>query len=124
MISRTRPSFWRAYAALDERTREAARRAYGMFALNPNHPGRTDETEWRGFVRGPTECDHERKGLRGGAAAFCEKALPRPDGKPARSVNASSRRPGQQPALRFGALTRDRRREQLTHRARRCILPT
>ena len=38
MISRTRPSFWRAYGALNERTRDAARRAYWLFAENPNHP--------------------------------------------------------------------------------------
>lgn len=38
MISRTRPSFWRAYAPLDPRMREAARRAYRLFEENPNHP--------------------------------------------------------------------------------------
>ena len=38
MISRTRPSFWRAYAALDPAVREAARRAYRRFAENPDHP--------------------------------------------------------------------------------------
>ena len=38
MISRTRPSFWRAYALLDARVREAARRAYRVFAENPSHP--------------------------------------------------------------------------------------
>jgi plasmid maintenance system killer protein len=38
MISRTRPSFWRAYAALDLATRDAARRAYRRFADDPAHP--------------------------------------------------------------------------------------
>ncbi|MBV8781480.1 MAG: hypothetical protein JO353_08795 [Phycisphaerae bacterium] len=38
MISRTRPSFWRAYAALDNPVKEAARRAYQTFTSNPNHP--------------------------------------------------------------------------------------
>ena len=38
MISRVRPSFWRAYSALDARTRAAARRAYRLFAQNPSHP--------------------------------------------------------------------------------------
>ena len=38
MKSRTRPSFWRAYAALDSRNREAARRAYRLFLENPSHP--------------------------------------------------------------------------------------
>ena len=38
MKSFTRPSFWRAHAALDPRAREAARRAYRLFAGNPNHP--------------------------------------------------------------------------------------
>jgi hypothetical protein len=36
--SRTRPSFWRAYAALDASNKEAARRAYGLFVKNPSHP--------------------------------------------------------------------------------------
>jgi hypothetical protein len=36
--SRTRPSFWRAYAGLSEPTRQAARRAYALFADNPAHP--------------------------------------------------------------------------------------
>jgi hypothetical protein len=35
--SRVRPSFWRAYAALDSRTREAARRAYRLFQRDPGH---------------------------------------------------------------------------------------
>ena len=38
MKSRTRPSFWRAYGTLDPRTREAARRAYRLFAREPSHP--------------------------------------------------------------------------------------
>lgn len=38
MKSLTRPSFWRAYNALDLRVREAARKAYGLFADNPDHP--------------------------------------------------------------------------------------
>jgi plasmid maintenance system killer protein len=36
--SYTRPSFWRAYQALDSRTREAARRAYRLFQDDPGHP--------------------------------------------------------------------------------------
>jgi len=36
--SQTRPSFWRAHESLDERTRKAARRAYGLFAENAQHP--------------------------------------------------------------------------------------
>jgi len=38
VISRVRPSFWRAYSALDARVRAAARRAYQLFAQNPAHP--------------------------------------------------------------------------------------
>ena len=38
MISRTRPSFWRAYARLSEGNRRAARRAYARFQENPDHP--------------------------------------------------------------------------------------
>lgn len=38
MISLTRPSFWRAYVALDPRIKEAARSAYRLFAENPGHP--------------------------------------------------------------------------------------
>lgn len=38
MISRVRPSFWRAYDALDPRVKEAARRAYQLFEGNPGHP--------------------------------------------------------------------------------------
>ncbi len=38
MTSRTRPSFWRLYAALDPSTRTAARRAYRLFVDNPFHP--------------------------------------------------------------------------------------
>jgi hypothetical protein len=36
--SRTRPSFWRAYSALDSVSRDAARRAYARFAEDPAHP--------------------------------------------------------------------------------------
>ena len=36
--SLTRPSFWRAYGGLDSQVRGAARRAYGLFAENPDHP--------------------------------------------------------------------------------------
>ena len=38
MKSLTRASFWRAYAALDPRVKEAARRAYQVFSANPDHP--------------------------------------------------------------------------------------
>jgi hypothetical protein len=38
VISVTRPSFWRAYAALDPRIQEAARQAYRLFLENPDHP--------------------------------------------------------------------------------------
>ena len=38
MTSRARPSFWRAYAALDPRIKLAARQAYQLFAENPEHP--------------------------------------------------------------------------------------
>jgi plasmid maintenance system killer protein len=38
LISLTRPSFWRAYDALDARVQEAARRAYRLFGENPEHP--------------------------------------------------------------------------------------
>jgi len=38
VISKVRPSFWRAYAALDPRIRDAAKRAYTLFAENPAHP--------------------------------------------------------------------------------------
>lgn len=38
MNSRTRPSFWRAYAGLDPKSQAAARRAYTLFARNPAHP--------------------------------------------------------------------------------------
>jgi plasmid maintenance system killer protein len=38
VISRTRPSFWRAYARLSGASRLAARRAYSTFAENPYHP--------------------------------------------------------------------------------------
>jgi Txe/YoeB family toxin of Txe-Axe toxin-antitoxin module len=36
--SLVRPSFWRAYQALDPRVREAARRAYQLFSEDPEHP--------------------------------------------------------------------------------------
>jgi hypothetical protein len=38
MDSATRPSFWRAYAALDPRVKQAARLAYQLFSANPDHP--------------------------------------------------------------------------------------
>jgi hypothetical protein len=38
MISRTRPSFWRAYASLDVRIKLSARQAYHLFVSNPDHP--------------------------------------------------------------------------------------
>ena len=38
MTSRTRPTFWRAYARLSEPNRLASQRAYALFAQNPNHP--------------------------------------------------------------------------------------
>ena len=38
MNSRTRPSFWRAYAALSAFNRKSARRAYALFTENPDHP--------------------------------------------------------------------------------------
>ncbi len=38
MTSRTRPSFWRAYARLSGPNRVAARRAYATFAESPDHP--------------------------------------------------------------------------------------
>ena len=38
MISRVRPSFWRAYQSLDPRIQEAARRSYRLFAIDPEHP--------------------------------------------------------------------------------------
>ena len=38
MIYKVRPSFWRAYANLDPRVREAALRAYTLFTENPSHP--------------------------------------------------------------------------------------
>jgi hypothetical protein len=34
----TRPSFRRAYAGLDARSREAAQRAYRLFVQDPGHP--------------------------------------------------------------------------------------
>ena len=38
MNSRARPSFWRAYARLNDPIRQTARRAYALFAQNPDHP--------------------------------------------------------------------------------------
>lgn len=38
MISRVRPSFWRAYSALDPRVRDAARRVFRLFTQDPAHP--------------------------------------------------------------------------------------
>lgn len=38
MISRVRPSFWRAYGTLDPQVRAAARRAYQLFEQDPAHP--------------------------------------------------------------------------------------
>jgi hypothetical protein len=38
VISRVRPSFWRACSSLDPRVRAAARRAYQLFAADPAHP--------------------------------------------------------------------------------------
>ncbi len=38
MNSRTRPSFWRAYAALGAAPQDAARRSYRLFLENPGHP--------------------------------------------------------------------------------------
>jgi hypothetical protein len=38
VISRTRPSFWRAYDRLSGPQCLAARRAYAIFAENPDHP--------------------------------------------------------------------------------------
>jgi Txe/YoeB family toxin of Txe-Axe toxin-antitoxin module len=38
LISRTRPSFWRAYETLDARVKLAARQAYKVFEADPQHP--------------------------------------------------------------------------------------
>ena len=38
MISRARPSFWRAYEVLDPRVKTASRRPYQLFGVNPDHP--------------------------------------------------------------------------------------
>ena len=38
MISSVRPSFWRAYDALDPQVRQASRRTYLLFMENPGHP--------------------------------------------------------------------------------------
>jgi hypothetical protein len=37
--SYTEPSFWKAYRALPESVRSAARDAYRRFEINPSHPG-------------------------------------------------------------------------------------
>ena len=37
MISRTRPGFWSLYAALDAKTKAAARRTYELFREQPGH---------------------------------------------------------------------------------------
>jgi len=38
VISRVRPSFWRAYERLAPSVRARARQAYQVFALHPEHP--------------------------------------------------------------------------------------
>ena len=38
MISRTRPSFWRAHAVLDAEGKRAAARAFRLFAADSSHP--------------------------------------------------------------------------------------
>ena len=38
MNSETLPSFWEAYAQLDERTKQRARKAYSLWQENPFHP--------------------------------------------------------------------------------------
>ena len=38
MISRGTPDFWKAYRALPEEIRKAARAAYAKFQQNPAHP--------------------------------------------------------------------------------------
>ncbi|MHB1157540.1 MAG: ParE family toxin-like protein [Phycisphaerales bacterium] len=38
MKSLTRPSFWHAYDGLNPQVWDAARKAYGLFADNPDHP--------------------------------------------------------------------------------------
>ncbi len=38
MRSATLPSFWAAYARLDEDTKRSARKAYRLWAENPFHP--------------------------------------------------------------------------------------
>ncbi len=38
MKSATLPSFWAAYALLDEAAQRGARKAYGLWARNPFHP--------------------------------------------------------------------------------------
>lgn len=38
MRSVARPSFWRVYATLDPRVKIAARRAFELFIVDPDHP--------------------------------------------------------------------------------------
>jgi hypothetical protein len=38
VTSRTTPRFWAAYRELPPETRELARKAYGLFRDNPQHP--------------------------------------------------------------------------------------
>jgi hypothetical protein len=38
VISKVRPSFWRAYDRLAPLTKDRARTAYQLFAENPDHP--------------------------------------------------------------------------------------
>ena len=38
MISKARPSFWRAYEKLAPPVKGRAREVYGLFARNPDHP--------------------------------------------------------------------------------------
>jgi hypothetical protein len=38
VTSRTRPSFWRAYRALDSVAQSAARDSYAIFLQEPSHP--------------------------------------------------------------------------------------
>ena len=39
MKSRATPRFWAAYRELPREVQDAARKAYRLFAENPNHPG-------------------------------------------------------------------------------------
>ncbi len=38
MNSATSPSFWTAYATLDQDTKRAARKAFQLWTENPHHP--------------------------------------------------------------------------------------